>query len=817
MPYVDVILPLALEKRYTYRISQAQTGMLQRGMRVAVPFKRDKLYTAIVDRIHNEAPIAYEARDIDQILEKQAMVEVVQLDFWKWIANYYMCTMGEVMRAAIPGALLLESETVILKREGSAIEEDQLNDAEFQIHEALQHRQRLKVKDVVSLLERKRVLPVLHGMMAKGAIELKETLSEKYRPKWVQYVRIAPEYASDKALEVVLDTLNRAPKQRELILSYYQHRDPNLPWIAQSKLIKSSGIGSGVINALVNKGIFERRKIREDRIQWQDDATTRPLIELNAVQIRALSDVHAHWKQGKVSLLHGVTASGKTEIYIKLIEEQLDQGKQVLYLVPEIALTAQLIRRLQQHFGASVSVYHSRYSQHERVEVWNNVLHQESKADVVLGTRSALFLPFKNLGLIVVDEEHDPSYKQMDPAPRYHGRDAAIVLARSMGSYVVLGSATPSVTSYHNSKSGKYGYTQIPTRFSSVQMPAIELVDLRHEHRRKTIRGHFSAVLFGAITQTLEQKEQVILFQNRRGYSPIVECYSCGHIPQCMNCDVSLTYHQFRKELRCHYCGYHESLEIGCSACGNQTINTKGLGTEQVESELQEFFPEALTRRMDYDTTRGKHSYSKLIGAFEEGEIDILVGTQMVTKGLDFRNVNLVGIMNADTLLNFPDYRSHERSFQLLTQVAGRAGRTLKQGRVIIQTYQPNHPVINQVLQGDYEAMYGRQLSEREQFRYPPVYRIIKILFKHKEYQRLREGSAWFSRALRLQFEDMVLGPEAPLIGRLRNQYIMQILLKIPQGKSLIKTKNSIKRIEHSFNAISQFRSIRVIYHADHI
>ena len=405
----------------------------------------------------------------------------------------------------------------------------------------------------------------------------------------------------------------------------------------------------------------------------------------------------------------------------------------------------------------------------------------------------------------------------MDPAPRYHGRDAAIVLAKSVGSHVVLGSATPSVASYHNSKTAKYGYTQIPTRFSTVQMPAIALVDLRREHRRKTLKGHFSEPLMEAITRTLEMKEQVILFQNRRGFSPIVECYSCGHIPQCMNCDVSLTYHQYRKELRCHYCGYHESLEAGCAACGNQTINTKGLGTEQVETELQEFFPEAQVRRMDYDTTRGKHAYTKLIEAFEAGEIDILVGTQMVTKGLDFRNVNLVGIMNADTLLNFPDYRSHERSFQLLTQVAGRAGRSLKQGEVIIQTYQPNHPVIHQVLNSDYEGMYERQLEERRQFRYPPVYRIIKVLFKHKEYQRLREGSAWFSRALRLRFDNMVLGPEAPLIGRLRNQYIMQILIKIPQNMSLVQTKNSIKRIEHSFNAISQFRSIRVIYHADHI
>ena len=817
MPYIDVLLPLALEKRYTYKVTDDQLAILKRGMRIAVPFKKDKLYTALVDKMHDEAPQAYEAREIDQILDEIPVVVEMHLEFWDWISQYYMCTAGEVMRAAMPGALLLESETVILSRKGSEIDETTLTDAEFQIREALMHRQSLKVKDVMALLERKRVLPVLQTLMHKGAIELKETLSEKYRPKWVKYVCIHPDYTSDASLQEVMEGLNRAPKQRALLLHYFQNREPDSPWIAQSRLIKSSGITSSVLNTLVDKGIFERRKIREDRVQWGESNGDTASVQLNTVQAQALTDIHGHWEADKVSLLHGVTASGKTEIYIKLIQEHIRHGKQVLYMVPEIALTAQLIRRLQKHFGEYISVYHSRYSQHERVEVWNNVLGEETKASIILGTRSALFLPFKQLGLIIVDEEHDPSYKQMDPAPRYHGRDAAIVLAKSAGAQVVLGSATPSVTSYHNARTGKYGYTFIPTRYSEVRMPDIQVVDLRQEHRKKTLRGHFSKALFEAIESTLGKNEQVILFQNRRGYSPIVECTSCGHIPQCMNCDVSLTYHQYRKELRCHYCGYHEALEAGCSACGNQTINTKGLGTEQVETELTALFPDAKIRRMDYDTTRGKHAYSNLIQAFEAREIDILVGTQMVTKGLDFRHVNLVGIMNADTLMNFPDYRSHERSYQMLTQVAGRAGRTLKQGQVIVQTYQPAHPVIIQVLDGDYIAMYERQIREREQFRYPPVYRIIKILFKHKDYQKLREGSAWFSRALRLQFKERVLGPESPLIGRLRNQYIKQVLIKIPPGASVAQTKNSIKRTERSFNAISQFRSIRVIYHADHI
>ncbi len=536
---------------------------------------------------------------------------------------------------------------------------------------------------------------------------------------------------------------------------------------------------------------------------------------LNAYQEKALETIHENFLQDKVMLLHGVTSSGKTELYVNLVEAELKKGRQVLYLLPEIALTTQLIARLQKYFGEQLSVYHSRYNPQERVEVWNNVLHAHSKAQLVVGARSALFLPFQDLGLVIIDEEHETSYKQFDPAPRYHARDAAVVLGKIHNSQVLLGSATPSLESYHNAQTGKYGYARITRRYGNVLMPEIELVDIKDKIRRKRMKGHFSDRLLTEITETLAQKEQVILFQNRRGYAPVLECKTCGHSPQCPNCDVSLTYHRQRNQLRCHYCGHHTPLHTSCEACGSFNLDTKGFGTEQVEQELKELFPEASVGRMDLDTTRGKYAYQNIISSFEDQKIDILVGTQMVTKGLDFRHVNLVGIMNADALLNFPDFRAHERSFQLLTQVAGRAGRTQKRGKVIIQTYNPYHQILKQVSTGDYEGMYREQCYEREQFQYPPAYRIVKITLKHKDYNKLNEAASWFGQALQSAFTFPVLGPEFPPVARIRNQYLKNILVKIPVTYSLTKTKNGIKRIERSFNAIAPYRGVRIIYNVD--
>ena len=499
------------------------------------------------------------------------------------------------------------------------------------------------------------------------------------------------------------------------------------------------------------------------------------------------------------------------------MEEYILSGKQVLYLLPEIALTTQLIARLQEYFGEQVSVYHSKYNVQERVEVWNNVLENKSKARIVIGARSAMFLPFSDLGLVIVDEEHEASFKQYDPAPRYHARDAAIVLANLHGANTLLGSATPSIESFYNARTGKYGYALMEKRYGNILMPEMELVDLKEQTRKRKMKGHFSERLLEEITDALQSGNQIILFQNRRGYAPIVECTTCGHCPQCPNCDVSLTYHQHRRQLRCHYCGHHTGLPESCFACDNPTLDSKGFGTEQVQEELQALFPEAKTGRMDLDTTRGKHGYEKIITAFEQQELDILVGTQMLTKGLDFRNVKLVGIMNADSLLNFPDFRAHERTYQLLTQVSGRAGRTKERGKVIIQSYNPYHQILKQVSTNDYQGMFEEQLYEREQYHYPPANRIIKIIFKHRDFNKLNEAADWYSKSLRNVLDATILGPEYPPVARIRNQYLKNVLVKIPKERSLVKTKNSIKRITISFNAIAQYRSVRVIYHVDHI
>ncbi|NER11005.1 replication restart DNA helicase PriA [Muriicola jejuensis] len=814
--FVDVVLPIPLERLFTYRLPGDLAANLKQGMRVAVPFGKSKIYTALVFRVHQEPPTAYDPKEIHEVIDEVPLVNNIQMEHWQWIATYYMCTLGEVFRTAVPGAFLLESETLVLKGEEKEWEDEEVSDQEFLVLEALEHQTSLKIGDVCDILERKTVLPLLHRMYEKGWIQLRETLHSQYKPKYIRSVTLHPKYESEKDLNDLLDELNRAPKQREVILTLFQHQATERIPIEIIELQKKSRVSAGVIRGLLDKDILQEKKIRTDRITYEGDEGVLTQPELSDFQQKCLGEIRDSFRELDVTLLQGVTSSGKTEVYMKLMETFLSQGKQVLYLLPEIALTTQLISRLQACFGSRVSVFHSRFSLNERVEVWNNVRRNEEKAQVVIGARSSLFLPFENLGLVIVDEEHENSFKQFDPAPRYHARDAAIVLATLHGAKVLLGSATPSLESYYNVRTGKYGHTVMNYRYGGVQMPAVELVDIRDASRRKRMKGHFSEKLIAGIQETLSLREQVILFQNRRGYAPIVECMTCGHAPQCPNCDVSLTYHQSRNELRCHYCGYHEKMMVQCMACGNATLDTKGFGTEQIEKELKELFPEARTGRMDLDTTRGKFAYEKIISGFASGQFDILVGTQMVTKGLDFRHVNLVGIMNADALLNFPDFRAHERSYQLLTQVAGRAGRTEKQGTVLIQTYNPQNPVLRQVVSGDYIGMYEEQLSQRSEYRYPPVNRIIRISFKHKGYSTLNEAAAWFGKALRNAFGEQVLGPEFPPVARIRNQFIKQVLVKIPRDRSLAQTKNSIKRIENSFNAISQYRSVRVIYDVDY-
>jgi len=812
--FIDVILPIPLQRLFTYSVTEAEAQFLQKGMRVAVPFGKSKVYTALVYKIHQQAPEAYEAKEIQQILDEQPIVTEQQMQHWEWISSYYMSSLGEVFRSAVPSAFLLESETIISKRENSNIDESTLKDDEFLIFEALQYQSLLKIQEISKILDKKNVLPVLTRLIEKGVIQVYEEIYEQYKPKLVRYVKLHENYAGEKSLQELLELLNRAKKQREVILSLFSLSATTKKPITLKELSEHSKASSAVIKALIDKEILEEYYIQKDRIGY-DGKEVSASKALNEYQLEAYETIKTAFQTQDVCLLYGITSSGKTEVYVKLIEELIETGKQVLYLLPEIALTAQLIDRLQYYFGEKVAIYHSKYSIHERVEVWNNILENKPKAQIVLGARSSLFLPFSNLGLIIVDEEHETSFKQFDPAPRYHARDAAIVLAKMHQGKIILGSATPSVESYYNTKVGKYALATITRRYGDVLLPEMELVDIKEKHRKKRMKGHFSDRLLEEIEETIQNGEQIILFQNRRGYAPIIECKTCGNSPQCPNCDVSLTYHQYKNQLRCHYCSHHIAMQQQCFACGSHELDSKGFGTQQIEQELNELMPDVKVGRMDLDTTRGKYGYQKIISSFEQQEIQILVGTQMLTKGLDFRNVNLVGIMNADSMLNFPDFRAHERSFQLIQQVAGRAGRTKKRGKVIVQTYNPYHQILQQVSVGNYEGMFTDQLNERRQFQYPPFYRLIKITFKHKEYNRVNESAEWFATSLRNSFGKNVLGPEFPAISRIRNLYLKNILLKIPKQQSLGKTKEVIERVKASFLSISAYRSVRIIIDVD--
>jgi len=809
--FIDVILPIPIQKTFTYWVTEAEADFLQKGMRVAVSFGKTKMYTALVLNIHQNPPTLYEAKEIYQILDDKPIVTEVQLQNWQWISSYYMCSLGDVYRAALPSAFLLESETVVMKNE-NFVEEEILGDEEFLIFEALQHQSQLTIHQVADILGKKKVLPIINGLIQKNVVSVQEEIYEQYKPKMVKYVRLNTQYNTDEGLQSLLTELNRAKKQREAVLGYFQLAAGKKP-IKAKELESKIGVSSAVLKALADKDVFELYQIQTDRINYKGE--TNVLKDLNEFQEKALSEIKASFEEKEVVLLHGITSSGKTEVYTKLIEDNLKSGKQILFLLPEIALTTQIISRLENYFGNQISVFHSKYSMNERVEVWNNVLNNKPKAQIILGARSSVFLPFSNLGLIIVDEEHETSYKQFEPSPRYHARDTAVVLAHQHKAKIVLGSATPSLESYFNTQNGKYGLVELNRRFGNVQLPKIELINIKEKHRKKKMNGHFSDRLLAMITEALENKEQVILFQNRRGFSPVVECTTCGEAPQCPNCDVSLTFHKYRGELKCHYCNYQRAMPNSCAACGSNTLDTKGFGTEQIELELKALFPEHVIGRMDLDTTRGKHGYQKIIGAFEEREIDVLVGTQMLSKGLDFDNVSLVGILNADNMLNFPDFRAHERSYSMMVQVSGRAGRAKKQGNVAIQTFNPYHQILQQVSTTNYAEMYKEQLQERWQYHYPPYYRLVKITLKHKDYNKVESGVNWLAKALQNVYKENVLGPTAPVVSRVRNQYIKNITIKIPPKQNLADTKKQLNRIKDTFQSVKDFRPIRFITDVD--
>jgi primosomal protein N' (replication factor Y) len=801
--FVEVILPLAISRNYTYRVPFELNNAIVIGKRVVVQFGKSKLYTAVVSNITEHAPEKYEAKYIIDILDEQPVVTQRQLQFWQWLAEYYMCNEGEVMNAALPSALKLASETKVMLNKDFEYDKATLNDKEYLITEALDIQPELTISDIAKLLGQKTVMPILKSLFEKNIVTISEEVSERYKPRKRTYLTLNPVYHNQESLKELFMILEkRAPKQADAVLAFIKLSRQQKA-VSKSELIEESGSGDSSIKSLIEKEVFIAEEKNVSRLGYEDDEDQLSNFILSPAQEIALAGTQEQFLAKDVVLLHGVTSSGKTQIYIKLIEEMIAMGRQVLYLLPEIALTTHIIERLRVYFGGTIGVYHSRFNDNERVEVWQKVLNNEYK--VVLGARSSVFLPFSDLGLIIVDEEHETSYKQFDPAPRYNARDAAIYLANMYKGKVLLGSATPSFETYYNARVRKYGFVELTERYGGVQLPLIEVVSISEETKRKTMQSHFSSVLMQDIQLALDNKEQVILFQNRRGYAPVLMCKVCAYTPKCINCDVSLTYHKHSHKLHCHYCGYKEDTPSICPACGSTHLEYKGFGTEKVEDELSVLMPNVRMARMDLDTTRSRNSLQTILNNLEEKKIDVLIGTQMVAKGLDFADVTVIGIINADSLLKYPDYRANERSYQMLAQVSGRAGRRGKQGKVVIQTYDPNHRVIKQVIENDYSDLYFTEMEERKSFKYPPYYRIINMDIKHKNPEILYNQAEYLANELRKHFGDRVIGPEAPLINRIRNYYIKSIMLKFERDTiSIVKAKAIIRDV------ITQFQTTKL-------
>lgn len=816
MKYIEVILPLPLGNTFTYSVPDEWSKSVQIGMRVIVPFGKKKMYTAIVSLIHSNAPTLYKAKEIIYVLDEKPILRYPQLKFWEWISNYYQAYIGDVYRAAVPSGLKLESETQV-RINADYEEETEMSEKEFRILDALSDGKIKNVAELTKDTEITDVMPLVKLLMEKGAVEVSEELTEKYKIKTETYVRLTEEAAYESRLKEIFDELSKAQKQLEMLMKYLDLSKAlskkNTVEVSKKELLEKSGVSTSVLNGLIEKGILESYKKEIGRLDLSVVKTEDPF-PLVKFQQKAMNEIYRQFTEKQVVLLHGVTSSGKTEIYIHMIQKTLTEKKQALYLVPEIALTTQLTSRLKLVFGNKLGVYHSKFSDAERVEIWDNLLNGKGY-EVIVGVRSSVFLPFRQLGLVIVDEEHETSYKQFDPAPRYHARNAAIVLAQMHGAKTLLGTATPSIESYFNAQTGKYGFVEINTRFKEIELPEILVANTKEAYRKKQMQGHFTPLLMQKINEALTANEQVILFQNRRGYAPYLECKGCAYVPKCKNCDVSLTVHKYLNKLTCHYCGHTESLPGICPVCNTPNLENKGFGTEKIEQEIRDFFPKAKTTRMDFDTTRGKKSLEKIISDFENGRIDILVGTQMVTKGLDFERVSLVGILNADNMLNFPDFRSHERAYQLMAQVSGRAGRKYKRGIVVLQTSNPNHPIIKQVIKNDYFTMFRTQLTERKQFRYPPYFRLIEITLRHRNAKVVDKAARQMASEMVKIFGKRVMGPNIPMIGRIQNFYIKNILLKLENKISPNQAKKYLQSIADTILATEGFKSIRISLDVD--
>lgn len=814
--FAEVLLPLPVKGTFTYRIPVDYRSNAETGKRVVVKFGGSKIYSGLILKLHQSEPLQYKAKDIQYLLDEKPVVTSYQLKMWQWVSNYYMAFKGEVMNAALPSAMKLASESKVKIHPAYDGLVSELSMAEYKIVENLSGHHVLTLKQISEITGYKNVMPLIKNLIDKEAVIMLEELKDRFKPKKVSYIRLADQFAqSEKQLSDLLDSFSKkAYRQMEVMMLFLKKAgNDRSASVARNEIVQGNEKYMAAVKTLISKGILvEEKKITSRLDNFESRADVENIV-LSKEQNRALKEVNQGFVQKKVTLLHGVTSSGKTELYIHLIADQLNKGKQVLYLLPEIALTAQIINRLTKYFGDEVAVYHSRFNEQERTEVWNSVL--ENKRKLIVGARSALFLPFHNPGLIIVDEEHDNSYKQYDPAPRYNGRDVAVYLGNLFQAHVILGSATPSIESYSNATSGKYHLVELFQRFGEIQMPEIEVADLIAASKSKEMYSHFSGLLLKNIRNTLDRGLQVILFQNRRGFSLRIQCYQCGWMPECPNCDVGMIYHKYQNILRCHYCGHTAKIPSECPSCGSTKIKMQGFGTEKIEEELPAHFPNVRIARMDLDSTRSKNAYRQIISDFENQKVDVLVGTQMVTKGLDFDHVGLVGVMNMDNMLGFPDFRAFEKAYQLLAQVSGRAGRKGDRGKVIVQTRQPYHSVIRYAMNNDYQEMFKSQMQERRLFKYPPFYRLVKLTLKHKNKDVVYKASKMFGGALRSKLGKRVLGPEYPPVSRIRRLYLRDLLIKIA-GKD---EKNAVKKIIQqeiiSLNKENEFKSVRVVVNVD--
>ncbi|MBO4282252.1 MAG: primosomal protein N' [Bacteroidales bacterium] len=818
--YIEALLPLALPRTLTYLVPE-ECGEVEVGQRVLVPLGRHKFYSAVVRRVGVPKPEGYAVKAVLQVLDGPAVVGQRQLDFWEWMASYYLSTEGEVMDAALPSGFKLESETKLAIHPEYTGEVSDLSDKEIRLVSLLSEEGSLSLQEIEKRFSVARVMGWVQCLLERKIIALYEEVEEKYRPRTETCLSLAEPYASEEStlaeVFAVLEKNSRLQKQADTLLVFLDllHKSGQ-HLLAKRQLLQSEKANESSLRQLLKKGVLLQQEVAVSRLAESVSEVSPDSIRLTEAQQEAKDSIHRQFENFPVVLLHGVTGSGKTEIYIKMIQETLSQGKQVLYLLPEIALTTQIINRLRKYFGGKAGVYHSRFNEQERVEIWKRVQAEgENGYQVILGARSALFLPFRDLGLVIVDEEHDASFKQYDPAPRYHARDAAIVLAQKCRAKVLLGSATPSVESYYNVKRGKYGLVRLAQRYAGVELPQVKVLDLKRS--QCTPKGYvpFSKELMDRISQAMENREQVILFQNRRGFSPHLECGVCHYIPVCRHCDVSLTYHKDRHQLRCHYCGYTEDIPHECTRCHSPQLQMRGFGTEKVEEELAAYFPEARIVRLDYDTTRSRTAYQRIISDFEQRKIDILVGTQMVTKGLDFDGVSTVGILNADNMLYYPDFRANERAYQVLAQVGGRAGRKHKRGEVLIQSYTTDHPIFQWVVRSDYETMFRQELVTRQRFLYPPFCRFVKVSLKCKQTLALDMAASALAHLLRQRFGDKVLGPAYPAIPRIKNYYSKDIILKITAVKQLAEIKAWLRQAADTILAEKAYRSVSVFFDVD--